>query len=112
MKSIPTSKRANICVLSESGLSARQIESKTGLGKSTVARVIKELIPEKENIKLGRPSKLFLLTREKLSLVLPLERLSMLSKPPISSILSLPLLSGCIFKGCGQEKEASLVSQA
>ena len=58
MKSIPTSIKANILVLSESGLSAGQIASKTGLGKSTVARVIKEILPEKENIKLGHPSKL------------------------------------------------------
>ena len=66
MKSIPTPKRANILVMSESGLSARQIASKTGLGKSTVARVIKELLPEKENIKLGHPSKLFSLDKRKI----------------------------------------------
>jgi transposase len=58
MKPISASTRANICFLSESGLSARQIASQTGLGKSTVARVIKEIHPGKENIKLGHPSKL------------------------------------------------------
>jgi len=58
MKPISASTRANICFLSESALSARKISSQTGLGKSTVARVIKEIHPGKENIKLGHPSKL------------------------------------------------------
>ena len=46
MISILTSIRANILFLCESGHSA------TGLGKSTVARVIKEALSEKENVKL------------------------------------------------------------
>jgi len=58
MKPTSTSARANILFLSKSGLSARQIYSQTGLGKSTVARIIKEIHPGKENIKLGCPSKL------------------------------------------------------
>lgn len=58
MKPIPNSVRANILLLSESGLSSCKIASKTGLGKSTVARVIKEHLPEKENTRLGCPSKL------------------------------------------------------
>ena len=58
MKPISTSARANILFLSESGLSARKISSQTGLGKSTIARIIKEAHPAKENIKLGPPSKL------------------------------------------------------
>ena len=66
MKSIPTSIRANILILSESGHSARQIASKTGLGKSTVARVIKEALPEKENVKLGHPSKLSSLNKRRI----------------------------------------------
>jgi hypothetical protein len=66
MKSIPTPIRANILVLSESGLSARQIASKTGLGESTVARVINETLSEKENVKLGHPSKLSSLDRRRI----------------------------------------------
>lgn len=58
MKPISASARAHILFLSESGLSARKISSQTGLGKSTVARVIKEVHPNRENIKLGPPSKL------------------------------------------------------
>ena len=60
MKSILTSQSNNILVLSTSGLSIRQIASKTGLGKSTIARVINQNTPNKENIKMGRPSKLTL----------------------------------------------------
>jgi transposase len=66
MKSIPTPIRANILVLFESGLFARQIASKTGLGESTVARVINETLPEKENVKLGHPSKLSSLDRRRI----------------------------------------------
>ena len=66
MKSISTSIKANILVLSESGLSARQIASKTGLGKYTVARVIKEILPKKENIKLGCSSKLSSLDKRRI----------------------------------------------
>ena len=47
-------------------VSARQISSKTCLGKSTVARVIKELLPEKENVKLGHPSKLSSLDKRRI----------------------------------------------
>jgi hypothetical protein len=36
----------------------RQIESKTGLGKSTIGRIKKEIDQDKENSKGGRPSKL------------------------------------------------------
>ena len=35
-----------------------QIQSKTGLGKFTVARIKKEVDQDKENSKMGRPSKL------------------------------------------------------
>ena len=49
MKSISSSQRDNILVLSISGLSIRQITSKTCLGKS---RVINQNIPNKENAKL------------------------------------------------------------
>lgn len=55
---IVPSARANILFLTESGLSTRQISSQTGLEKSTVARVIKEIHPGKENIKLKCPFKL------------------------------------------------------
>src|SRR6267154_5582202 len=58
MKSISSTQKDNILVLSSSGQSIYQIASKTGLGKSTVARVINKHIPNKENVKMGRPSKL------------------------------------------------------
>ena len=58
MKPMSTSARAHILFLSKSGLSARKISSQTGLGKSTVARVIKEIHPGRKNIKLGPTSKL------------------------------------------------------
>ena len=47
-------------------VSARQISSKTCLEKSTVARVTKELLPEKENVKLGHPSKLSSLDKRRI----------------------------------------------
>ena len=65
MKSISSSQRDNILFLSTSGLSIRQIASKTGLWKSTIARVINQNIPNKENVKMGRPSKRRTLGRSK-----------------------------------------------
>ncbi|KAG2738834.1 hypothetical protein P692DRAFT_20648345, partial [Suillus brevipes Sb2] len=58
MKSISPAQKDNILVLSSSGLSTRNIASKTGLSKATVARVIKKSTPNKKNINIGRPSKL------------------------------------------------------
>jgi hypothetical protein len=58
MKSISPAEKDNILVLSSSGLSTRNIASKTGLSKATVARVIKKSTPDKENINIGHPSKL------------------------------------------------------
>jgi len=58
MKPISSAQRDNILVLCTSGLSTRQIASKTGLSKSTIATVIKKNIPDKENSKLGCPPKL------------------------------------------------------
>ena len=58
MKSVPSAQRDNILVLSSSGLSTRQIATKTGFSKATIARVINKAFPNKENIKMGHPSKL------------------------------------------------------
>ena len=95
MKSIPTSKRANILVMSESGLSARQIASKTGLGKSTVARVIKELLLEKKNIKLGRPSKLSSLDKRRIVSSITTEKAdnAVQATHLINSVLASPISS-------------------
>ena len=56
----PTSstQRTTIISLLHEGYSLHQIQSKTGLGKSTVGRIKKELDADKENSKGGRPSKL------------------------------------------------------
>jgi lambda repressor-like predicted transcriptional regulator len=58
MKSISPTQKDNILVLSSSGLSTRNIASKTGLSKATIARVIKKSTPNKENINVSCPSKL------------------------------------------------------
>src|SRR5882757_10410782 len=58
MKSVSSAQRDNVLVLSSYCLSTRQIAAKTGFSKATIARVIKKVFPNKENIKMGRPSKL------------------------------------------------------
>jgi len=58
MKPIFLTQKDNILVLSFSGLSTRNIASKTDLSKATVARVIKKSTPDKENINISHPSKL------------------------------------------------------
>ena len=60
--------RANILVISEYGLSTCQILSKTGLEKSTMTKVIKKILLERENIKLGHPCKLFSIDKRKIVL--------------------------------------------
>ena len=58
MKPTASSQRSNVISLLQEGYSLRQIESKTGLGKSTIGRIKKEVDGDKENSKGGCPSKL------------------------------------------------------
>ncbi|KAF8802286.1 hypothetical protein BYT27DRAFT_7112894 [Phlegmacium glaucopus] len=58
MKSISSSQHSSVISLLQEGYSLCQIESKTGLGKSTVGRIKREVDSDKENNKGGRPSKL------------------------------------------------------
>src|SRR5882762_9147050 len=58
IKSVPSAQRDNILALSSCGISTRQIATNTGFSKVTIARVIKKAFPNKENIKMGCPSKL------------------------------------------------------
>ena len=60
------STRANVLVISEYGLSTCQIVSKTGLEKSTITKAIKEILSERENIKLEHPCKLFSIDKIKI----------------------------------------------
>lgn len=56
MQPISAADRASIISLLGNGYSLRKIEAKTGLSKSTIARVSKEVYPDKENLKGGRSS--------------------------------------------------------
>ena len=58
MKHLSAAQRGNIISLASLDLSCRKIASQTRLGKSTVARVLQEIHPEKKNHLGGRPSKL------------------------------------------------------
>ena len=53
-----SSQHASIISLLQEGYSVRQIESKTGFGKSTIGRIKKEIDSDKENNKGGRTFKL------------------------------------------------------
>ena len=70
-----------------------QIESKTGLGKSIIGRINKEMDGDKENSKGGHPSKLSSATSDQLSVKSPVEDLIMLWRLPISSTTSFLMLS-------------------
>ena len=67
MKAISTANRASVISLLDQGYSVRNIERRTGLGKSTVGRIKKEMDLDKENNVGGRPSKLS--ARDKASIV-------------------------------------------
>ena len=56
---------ANILVISEYGLSTCQVVSKTGLGKPTMTKAVKEILSERENITLGHSCKLFSIDKRK-----------------------------------------------
>ena len=58
MKPTSSSQRSIVISLLIEGYSVCQIESKTGLGRSTIGRIKKEVDLDKENSKGGHPSKL------------------------------------------------------
>jgi transposase len=58
MRPTPSAPRSTAISLLQEGYSLRQVQSKTGLGKSTIGRIKKEMDWDKENSKGGRPSKL------------------------------------------------------
>ena len=58
MKPISSTQHSTVVSLLQEGYSLCQIESKTGLGKSTIGRINKEIERDKENNKAGCPSKL------------------------------------------------------
>ena len=58
MRPIPSAQRSTIISLLHEHYSVHEIQLKTGIGKSTIGRIKKELDMDKENSKGGRPSKL------------------------------------------------------
>jgi len=58
MHSIPTPLRETVVNLLLDDYSIRQVAQKTGVPSSTVGRISKQVIPDKENIPRGRPPKL------------------------------------------------------
>ena len=67
MKATSAANHASVLSLLEQGYSVRDIERRTGLGKSTVGRIKKEVDTGKENNTGGRPSKLS--ARDKTSII-------------------------------------------
>ena len=58
MKAISTAQCSSVISLLNEGYYLCQIQDRTGLGKSTVGRISKEVLGDKENCPRGRPSKL------------------------------------------------------
>jgi len=58
MKPTSSYQHSNVTILLQEGYSLCQIQSRTGLGKSTIGRIKKEVVGNKENSKGGHPSKL------------------------------------------------------
>ena len=58
MKATSVANRTSVISLLEQGYSVRDIEKRTGLGKSTVGRIKKGMDTDKENNLGGHPSKL------------------------------------------------------
>jgi transposase len=58
MRSISSAQKENILSLASNGYPTRQIASRTGVGKSTVSRVLQEHLPNQQTPSAGRPSRL------------------------------------------------------
>jgi transposase len=58
MHPISSAQKENILSLASSGLSLRQIASRAGVGKSTISRVLQDILPNRLVPPSGRPSKL------------------------------------------------------
>ncbi|KAG6326033.1 hypothetical protein ID866_13056 [Astraeus odoratus] len=58
MRSISSSQKANILHMASSGLPTHHITSKLGLGKSTVSRILQDLLPDHPIPSAGHPTKL------------------------------------------------------
>jgi hypothetical protein len=58
MRPITSSQTDNVLSLLQTSASFRQISAQTGVSKSKVASIAKEVYPDKENHKAGRPTKL------------------------------------------------------
>ena len=67
MKAISNANYASVISLLNQGYSVRDIEKRTGIGKSTVSRIKKEVDVDMENNPGGRPSKLS--ARDKSSII-------------------------------------------
>jgi hypothetical protein len=93
MRSIPSNQHSSIISILNKGYSLCQIQSRTGLGKSTIGRIKKEVNQNKENSKGGHPSKLSYHNKQTTIHQSPLEGLIMLSKQRNLSTPSYPTLS-------------------
>jgi transposase len=93
MKATSAANHASVLSLLEQGYSVRDIERRTGLGKSTVGRIKKEVDTGKENNLGGRPSKLSV--RDKTSIIRQIQsgKLDTAVQATISSILLFYTLS-------------------
>jgi hypothetical protein len=58
MHPISSAQKENIISLASNGLPTRQIASKLGVGKSTVSRVLQDLLPNQQTPSSGRPARL------------------------------------------------------
>ena len=58
MKAISAAQHSSVISLLNEGCSLHQVQDRTGLGKSTVGRISKEVLGDKENCPRGCPSKL------------------------------------------------------
>jgi len=93
MHSTSSAQHSSIISLLHEGYSLYQIQSRTGLGKSTVARIKKEVDMDKKNCKGGYPSKLSYQDKQSILCQITTGQVDMLFKLPTSLTTSFPTLS-------------------
>ena len=113
MKPISAIQHSSVISLLQEGYSLCQIESKTGLGKSTIGRIKKEMDEDKENTKQGCPSKLSYRDRQAITRQISTERLDNAVEAThyINNIISNPVTPQTVRNALKAEEYYSVIKK-
>lgn len=113
MKPISPAKKQTVISLLLDNKPTRKIEKEVGVGKSTVDRIRKEVEPTKENVKIGRPSKLSSLDQRRIISQIKSGRLdnAVQATDFINSVNTTPVCPQTVRNVLGKAKMRSVVKR-